>query len=87
MLFLLLTTAFSFIYAESNENSLRFAIWNNSNTAFVNSDGEISGFEPDLIRALEKYLPQPIEFKIYDNKKQIRIWRRCLPLNRPDKLS
>ncbi|MGH4037202.1 MAG: response regulator [Sphaerochaeta sp.] len=69
MLFLLLTTAFSFIYAESNENSLRFAIWNNSNTAFVNSDGEISGFEPDLIRALEKYLPQPIEFKIYDNKK------------------
>jgi len=70
MLFLLFTTAFSFIYAENNNHSLRFAIWENSNTAFVSSDGEISGFEPDLIRALEKYLFKPIEFKIYDSKKE-----------------
>jgi len=60
--------SFSSIYANSEQNPIRLAVWNKPNSAIINEKGDISGFEPDLFKELTSSLKRAVEIKVYDSK-------------------
>jgi signal transduction histidine kinase/two-component SAPR family response regulator len=68
IIFLIVVTTLSTLSAVNNTKPLRLAIWDNASTAIVKDNGEITGFEPELFRALSPFLSRQTEVKAYNNK-------------------
>lgn len=64
----IIVLTFSSIYAANEQNPLRLAVWNKPNAVIINDDGNVTGFESDLFRALTSYLKRPVKIKVYDSK-------------------
>jgi signal transduction histidine kinase/CheY-like chemotaxis protein len=57
------------IFANDTQNdTIRFAVWNKPNSAIINKDGSITGFEPEIFSQLVPFLEKDIEIIAFDDK-------------------
>ncbi len=68
LLLLISSSTFSAFCADNVNNLYRFGVWDKGNTAIVDNDGSISGFEPELFKGLESFLPNKVEIVAYETK-------------------
>ncbi|MDC7236223.1 MAG: transporter substrate-binding domain-containing protein [Sphaerochaetaceae bacterium] len=68
IIFLIVVTTLSTLSAVNSTKPLRLAVWNNASTAIVKDNGEVTGFEPELFRALSPFLSRQTEVIVFNNK-------------------
>ena len=68
VIILIMVTTFSTLFATKSPKAITLAVWNKPNTAIINDDGEATGFDPELFKALAPYLPNSVEIKVYKDK-------------------
>ncbi len=70
IIFFIIITSFSNIWAKNLQKIYKLGVWNNANTAIISEDGKVSGFEPELFKEVSNYLPYKTEVVVFDNKKE-----------------